>query len=266
MLYFPQLATGAAVQFPLGRRLIRRTVVNRMPGGDLVKLDDPNAAGITWILRYSGLTEAERSALETLFLEAEGQLRTFTFLDPCGNLFRWSEDLTKSVWRSDGAISVATSIDDPNGSRRALRLTNTAQAVQGVEQKVEVPGWFEFCFSFEARAASSERLVLSISNSGGTITSEHSVDQSWKFVSCSGRLDSAAEDLTCRIALDAGASIESFGFLLQAQPNPGTYRRTGSEAGVYRTSRFFDDELRFVANGIDNHSTELRVFSRQEQL
>jgi hypothetical protein len=267
MLYFPQLATGALAQFPVVRRHVRRTVVNRMPGGDLVKLDDPGAAGMTWVLRYRGLTEAERSALETLFVEAEGQLRTFTFLDPCGNLLRWSEDLSKPVWQVDGGVQVGTNTEDPNNSRRVLRITNTAQAAQGLEQKADVPGWFEYCFSFEARAAVRTRVILMISNSAGTITTEQSVDQGWTVCSCSGRIDSTVEDITCRVALEAGTSLEAAGFQLQAQPSPGTYRRTAGQSGVYGASRFLDDELQFVANGIDDHATEMRVFSRtQEQL
>jgi hypothetical protein len=262
MLYFPQLATGAMVQFPLSRRLIRRTVINQMPGGDLLKLDDPQAAGISWALQYRGLTEAERLALETLFLDAEGQLRTFTFLDPCGNLLRWSEDLSEAVWRVEGGLQVSISPEDPDGLRQGLRITNTTQAIQALEQKVEVPGWFGYCFSFEARAAASTRTTLSLSNRSGTISSEHSLDPTWRVYSCSGRIDSTAEDLTCRVALDPGASIEAFGFQLQAQPNPGVYRRTADQAGVYQATRFLDDQLQFVGSGIDDHSTELRVFSR----
>ncbi len=79
MLYFPQLATGATVQFPLARRLSRRTIMNRTPDGTLVKLDDPSAASISWMLRYQGLCEAERAQIETLFEDTEGPLRTFRF-------------------------------------------------------------------------------------------------------------------------------------------------------------------------------------------
>src|ERR671910_288909 len=101
MLYFPQLATGASAQFPLEWRLIRRTIVNRTADGTLLKLDDPNAAGIAWSLRYQGLTEAERAALEALFHDTEGRLQTFLFLDPRGNLLTWTEDLSKPVWHQD---------------------------------------------------------------------------------------------------------------------------------------------------------------------
>ena len=90
MLYFPQLATGATAQFPLERRVMRRTIVNRMLDGSVVKLDDPKAAGISWALKYQVLTDSERAAIESLFCATQGRLQGFTFLDPAGNLLRWS--------------------------------------------------------------------------------------------------------------------------------------------------------------------------------
>lgn len=262
MLYFPQLATGATVQFPMERSLSRRTIVNRTPDGTLVKLDDPNVAGIAWMLRYQGLTEAERAALELLFHDTEGRLQTFVFLDPCGNLLTWSEDLSKTVWHNDGAAQIAIDVADPQGTERASRITNTAQIDQGVEQTVDAPGWCHYCFSFQARAAARTRMTLTISNSGGSIAREQHAENNWAVYSCSGQLSGDAEDLTCRVALEAGSAIEVFGFQLDAQPNPSAYRRSHGQSGIYRNSRFLDDELRFVANGIDDHTVAMRVFSR----
>jgi hypothetical protein len=262
MLHFPQLATGASAQFPVEWRLIRRTIVNRTPDGTLVKLDDPNARGIAWRLRYQGLTEAERAALEALFRDAEGRLKTFVFLDPCGNLLTWSEDLSKTVWHKDGAVQIASDVADPDETERASRITNTAQTDQGIEQKIDVPGWCHYCFSFQARAAGRTRMTLSISNSGGSIAREQYAESNWAVCWCSGQLSGSAEDLTCRVAVDAGSAIDVFGFQLGAQPNPSAYRRTYGQSGVYPNTRFLDDELRFVANGIDDHSVALSVFSR----
>jgi hypothetical protein len=262
MLYFPQLATGALAQFPLRRQLLRRTIVNQHLDGTVVKLDDPSAARITWDLRYLGLTETERQNIETLFRDAEGRLRSFTFLDPAGNLLRWSEDLSKAVWHKDGAIQVVSDVTDPNGTSRAVRITNTAQVSQGVEQKADVPGWFHYCFGVKARAAAPTQMTLSISNAAGTISSVQRVTSDWASYWCAGQIDGSAEDLTCRLALDGGGAIETFGFQLGAQPNPSDYRRTYSQSGVFGNSRFLDDELEFVANGIDDHAVALRVFSR----
>ncbi len=105
-------------------------------------------------------------------------------------------------------------------------------------------------------------MTLSISNSGGSIAREQHAADKWGVYSCSGQIEGSAEDLTCRVAVDAGSAIEVFGFQLDAQPNPSAYRRTYARSGIYTSSRFLDDELRFVANGIDDHSVAVRVFSR----
>jgi hypothetical protein len=263
MLYFPQLATGATAQFPLERRSNRRTIVNRMPDGTRVKLDDPSAAEIFWSLQYQGLTEGEREALETLFQDTEGRLQTFVFLDPCGNLLTWSEDLSRTVWNKDGALQVGTDAADPFGSQRASRVTNTSQIAQGIEQTVDVPGWYQYCFSFQARAATRTRMTVSISNSNGRIDRVQYSDDNWAVYWCSGQLNGDAGDLTCRVDVDAASAIEVFGFQLDAQPNPSAYRRTYGRSGIYGNARFLEDELRFVATGIDDHSIAMRVFTRQ---
>jgi hypothetical protein len=262
MFVFPQLATGAIAQLPIDRRIIRRTIVNRMPDGAVVKLDDPRSAGIAWTLNYRGLSDAERSSIEELFCEVEGQLRSFVFLDPAGNLLSWSEDLTKAVWQPDGALQISTSVADANGSERASRLTNASQAEQSIAQTVEVPGWLRYCFGVWVRSASRTRVALSLSNANGTIAAEQVAGEQWRLVSCSGELTGAAEDLACRFSIAAGGAVEVFGFQLSAQANADAYRRTHSQAGVYSNSHFLDDELKFTANGIDDHAVTLRVFSR----
>jgi hypothetical protein len=261
MLYFPQLETGAMAQFPLDRRFIRRTILNRTPDGTLLKLDDPAAAGTAWTLQYQGLTEGERAALEELFCDAEGRLRSFTFLDPAGNLLKWSEDLAKELWHKDGAIQLAGEIADQNGGSRASRITNASQVLQGIEQTVDAPGWFRYCFSFSVRSPASTRITLAILNAEGSITSEHIANNEWRLASCSGELGGSADDVTCRLELEAGAAVEVFGFQLEAQPNPSGYRRTFDKSGVHKKCRFAEDELRFVANGIDDHEVTIRVFS-----
>jgi len=262
MLYFPQLLTGAIAQFPLERRFSRRTIVNRMPDGALVKLDDPSASETSWSLQYQGLTDSERAALETFFEDTEGRLQTFIFLDPCGNLLTWSEDLSMAVWNKDGGVQLAADAADPYGGERGSRITNTAQIAQGIEQKVDVPGWYQYCFSFHARATTRTRMTLSISNSNGRIDRVEYAHDNWAVYWCSGQLNGGAGDLTCRVDLDAASAIEMFGFQLEAQTNPSAYRRTYGQSGIHGNARFMEDELRFLANGIDDHSISMRVFTR----
>jgi hypothetical protein len=264
MLYYPQLATGSAVQFPLEKQIVRRTILNRTLDGSLIKLDDPQFGGIAWTLRYTGLTDGEREMLETFFRQAEGRLQPFTFLDPTGNLFTWSEDLNKAEWQKDGAVQILTGATDPTGSDRAVRLVNTAQIAQDIRQTIEIAGWFHYCFSFSVRSDTHTPLQVSISNAGGAVEAVQLARSEWSVVSCSGAIETDVEELSCRIELEPGAAIELFGLQLQAQPNPSAYRRTYGRSGVHTKARFLDDQIRFEAHGIDDHAATVRVFSRNE--
>src|SRR5260370_25501899 len=78
-----------------------RTVVNALADGSVVRAGDSGARRMRWELRYSGLTVAEWQAIEQLFVATQGQVGSFTFLDPVENLLAWSEDFSKGVWRVD---------------------------------------------------------------------------------------------------------------------------------------------------------------------
>ena len=104
-------------------------------------------------------------------------------------------------------------------------------------------------------------MTLSISNGDGSIARDLYAMDNWAVYWCSGQLNGSAEELTCRVALEPGGTIDVFGFQLAAQPNPSVYTRTYGQSGVHRKSRFLSDELRFVANGIDDHAVTLSVFS-----
>src|ERR1700682_2104067 len=123
MLYYPQLASGALCQLPIKTRTRLRTVSNELPSGDNIRMTDPGIATVRWRLQYAGLTDGERSSIEQLFEAAEGQLTTFTFLDPTDNLLLWSDDYTKSVWTVDPLLNVTTGSADPLGGNGAMQMT-----------------------------------------------------------------------------------------------------------------------------------------------
>src|SRR5271163_4783597 len=130
MLYYPQLTTGAISQFPVTRNTNMRTVANQLPCGYTIRMADTGTQKVQWQLRYSDLTDGERSSIESLFEAAEGQLNTFTFLDPTGNVLMWSEDWTQAVWTADPLLQVTAGVADPLGGSAAMQLTNTAQTTQ----------------------------------------------------------------------------------------------------------------------------------------
>ena len=126
MLVYPQLATGAISHFPVRKRIQLRTVVNRGADGSYIKASDPAATTTAWELNYSDLTDGEAATLQQFFIDAEGQLNDFTFLDPVGNLLASSDLFNAAVWEKDPLLDVASGLDDPRGSKLAWRLKNTA--------------------------------------------------------------------------------------------------------------------------------------------
>src|ERR1700722_18618216 len=112
MLVFPQLITGASSLYPLKKQHTARTVVNVLGDGQKVVYQDSDAAIVQWQLQLNGMTAAEASAIEALFISVSGQWGLFTFLDPAGNLLAYSEDFGNTVWTNDPLIQLTTGIAD----------------------------------------------------------------------------------------------------------------------------------------------------------
>src|SRR5437588_9055514 len=152
MLYFPQLLTGAVGQYPIQKRWLSRTVVNEAWGGTRLKLADPDASAVEWILDFQTLTDNEGDALEQLFEGVEGRLGDFTFLDPTDNLLCWSEKLDEAVWERNSLLTITAGVADPSGRTAANRVSNTGAGALAIQQTVNGPGWFQYAFGLQARS------------------------------------------------------------------------------------------------------------------
>ena len=259
MLVFPQLSSGANVQYPLARTDASRTVVNVLEDGTVVKFEDVTAARPSWTLRMESLDEAERLAIERLFVAAEGELNTFTLLDPATNLLGWSENFSKSVWVADPLIQASGAVADPLGGTAGWQLTNSGQASQRMTQTVAGPADFEYCFSAYLRGAGSVNLLRY--SVGASETRAFVLTSTWQRVATTGRLGAAGDIFQVGIALDAGASAQVFGPQLEAQPAAGPYRRSQGVSGVYSNVRFESDRLTTVAVGLDRNSSVIHLVS-----
>ena len=121
-----------------------------------------------WQMQLSGLAQEEWAAVDALFEAVEGRLGAFVFLDPFGNLLKWSESLDASVWTKDAGIQLSSGVADPFGSVRATRLTNAGGGEQGIRQTVNVPGSFQYCLSVWARSGAPNRARLFITSGADT--------------------------------------------------------------------------------------------------
>jgi len=261
MRYFPQLETRTAGQYPLRRERHERIVKHEAPDGRVWSLYDGNAARVEWVLRYEGLTDSEREAIDTLFAECEGRLRTFVLVDPAANLLLWSEDYGQSAWTKGAMLSTTAGQADPWGTTRATLLTNTGAAAQSLTQTIPATGRHHYCFSVFAKGA-GQRFHMRIDGGGTVIEREFTASEEWRRYSVSGKPDTDAETVTFSLVLDPGATLLVTGAQADAQPAAGGYRPTTSRRGIYPNARFAEDELAWTQQAPNNNAAEIRIESR----
>jgi len=224
-------------------------------------MSDPGAAAVRWQLQYVGLTDGERSAIEQLFEAAEGQLTTFTFLDPTDNLLLWSEDYTKPVWTVDPLLHVTSGTSDPAGGNGAVQITNTGQVPQSAKQSIEAASWFQYCLSVYLRGDSPTSIQLVLAAAGQELRSAIPVGGVWTRVTKTGSIPSNQNGITFRLEVPAGVRVSAFGAQVEPQLAPGYYKKTLDRAGVYSRTRFDSDTLSMTTGAPNQHSCVVNLFS-----
>jgi len=262
MAFFPQLSTGVASQYPLRRRQVFRSAVNRMRDGRQIKAFDSGGSGLEIELELNGLTDDEMTGLEEFFAEREGRRETFGFLDPAMNLLQWSEDFSKPVWTRGPLLSVTGGELDPWGTLRASRLQNSAGAAQAAVQAIAAPGGYRYCLSIWLSAVAPTQLTLLATSGGFSQSQLVVVDQLWKRFSLSVELPSSTESIGFGWEQSAGSVVKAVGAQVDAQPAATGYRKTASRHGVYSKVRFAADTFSRVARGVDDNSTNIKLFAR----
>jgi Conserved hypothetical protein 2217 (DUF2460) len=261
MLYYPQLTTGSIAQFPVTRTVSMRTVANQLPSGFAIRMADTGAQKVQWKLVYSDLTDGERSSLESLFEASQGQLNTFTFLDPTDNLLMWSEDWTQSVWTPDALLQVTGGIADPLGGSAAMQLTNTAQTTQQIIQNTSGPSSFVYCYSVYVRSNVPATIQLVVTATGQVSLTAVTTGASWTRVTASGSLSVQQDGVAFGVQLPAGVQVDAFGAQVEAQPGAGLYKQTIDLGGVYSSTRFSSDLLSVTATAPNQHACQIGLIS-----
>lgn len=259
MLVFPQLVTGGSALYPVTRRSRQRTVLNTLGDGGTDLLADPHAAATEWELHASGMTLAEWTAIETLFLGVSGMWQTFTFLDPTGNLLADSEDFGAGAWTNGASIELTTGVADPMETSRATRVTNGGIAAGSVAQTLDVPGNFHYCLSVWARTIGTSSVTLTI----GAFAKTFPLNGTWARISVSKNLSTSVTSVTFGAQLDAGAVVDLFGMQVEAQLAPSDYKMTEDRGGVYAKARFGQDQLAVTAQSTDVYDAVIQIVNTE---
>jgi hypothetical protein len=262
MLAFPQLPSGAPAQFPIKKHCAQRTIVNTLTDGHVVRLADPGAALSQWQLLYQNLADAEIAILQQFFATCEGQLNAFTFLDPLGNLLAWSEALDQAVWEASSLLQMTAGIADPTGGTAATRIANPTASDLTLQQTINAPGWFSYCFSLYVRSQGSAGVTLFLQAGAASINNPYVLQAEWNRIRLSGRLNTTTGSLSAGIVIPAGQSVDVFGFQLEPQPVPSIYKRSLSASGVYANAHFGDDAFAYTTSAPNSHACTLTITSR----
>src|SRR5260370_1021464 len=262
MLNFPQLSPGSVAQYPIRRNTTYRTVANVLPGGRTVLMQDAGAAQVSWELSYAGITDQEWTQIEQLFLATQGSLNTFTLLDPTDNLLSWTEDFAENVWTKDPLLTLASGISDPLGGTGATQITNAAQVQQKVIQTIAAPAGYQYCFSIYLRSDAPLTVNLIRTSASSQVSQAVSVSTGWIRAISAGMLPSQDASIGFGIALPVGVRVYVFGPQAEAQIGPGGYKKNVDRAGVYPNSRFQEDALKRISDGLNTNSAVIRITSR----
>ena len=262
MLYFPQLSSGATGQYPIKKTDFQKTIVSKTPDGHAFKLADPGAMLVEWQLQYQSLTDTEINTLEQFFLACEGQLNSFTFADPVGNLLAWSEAPDQTVWEVSTLLEASGGAADPNGGTGATRLTNPTGADLTLQQTINAPGWYCYCFSVYARSQTATAISLVRSAGVAVDSRSYPTQPAWKRISLGGNMNTTAESVTFGIIVPAGQSVDVFGFQLEPQPTSSLYKPSYSAGGIYATAHFRDDTFAVTTTAPNNNRCTFNITAR----
>lgn len=257
MSYFPQLASGVVTQFPFRRTRNWRAIANMFESGEQIALPDPSGGTIAWKLQYSDLTDAEAQALNALFSASTGSYASFTFIDPMANLIAWSEDLSRPDWQP-GQLTTAAGLSDPLGTQRASLIANPSAGDQQLSQTLPIPGDYVACFSVWLRSDSPISVILSRDSAQNTLN----LTSQWKRYYVGGPGSVGATQSTFSLSVPAGRAIACWGFQVEAQPYPSTYRLAQQAFGIYQETYFADDSLTITNTAPGLSSCSINLMSR----
>ena len=259
MPFFPQLASGAVGQFPSTKRALQRTVVNQLLDGSEVKLFDPMASTVEWEISLAALTAAEWSAMAALFEAAQGQLGSFTLLDPFGNLLRWSEAPGAAAWVKDGGLALTAGLADPLGGMGATSCQNTSGSTQNIAQTAGVPSEYEYCLSVYARSDTAGQVTAFVSAGMESAGKSFATGPAWSRVALTARLGTQQDTTTFGVAIPGGATVELFGFQAEAQAGASSYKKSSAQSGVYANASFVGDVLTMTSDAPGIFSCPVRI-------
>ena len=260
-LFFPQLSSGALVQYPLRKTSHLRTVLNSLPDGTVIGAPDPYSGTLRWELVYQDLSLADKDLLQVHFQACSGPWLPFVFIDPVGNMLNDSGNFQTSSWQLGSNIAVQGGAADPFGANTAFLVTNNGQTVQGISQTLSVPAKYQYVLSIYASSQTPSNIRL-VRQADSQDSVPFPVFAEWVRLVSSGRLGTSLTSFTVGIQLDPGHQVLLAAPQLEPQIMPSRYRQTAGAGGVYPNAHWALNNLTFSAASPSLFSTSCVIETR----
>jgi hypothetical protein len=255
---FPQLSSGAQVQYPLRKRRVIQSTVNTFADGSMLASNINANTQCVWDLSYTDLNSADQTALQGHFVACQGPLQPFIFIDPTDNMLSNSSSLTMRAWAADPLLSVTAGATDPLGGATAFTLVNSGQVDQQLKQQILAPANFQYCFSLYALASVSSSLSLGLAATSSQ-SQTYPVTSSWARLVNSVQLSDNELSFTVSIVVPAAQTMVVWGPQLEAQSSPSRYRATASAGGVYQNAHLLGNSVTFESQAPGLFSTLISI-------
>ena len=263
--YFPQTAGGVITGLPFSSSMDFRTSVGETVSGERNSYAHRAAPLWSWNLQFPALIPGDADTLDAFFAARKGRYESFTFLDPSGNLFAFSDDFSQPDWTKT-SVTVGAAQTDPFSGSLATRLTSTGSggAITAPVLPNGSAAGIVLSMSAWVRAQSADQpLRLSFRNTGGEYAFRivPLALNRWKRVSF-GAAVSGSTAISARFGGSSswnGTAIDFFGAQCVAMAGPGAYAKTPGHAGEFPNCRFDQDELLMEYSSAFHRSTSLRI-------
>jgi hypothetical protein len=259
MLAFPQLSERAMIQYPYRWRQTFRTRLPENGWGPLSRQSDTGFEERRWTCVMRGLSDAERTAIENLFVAAGGSYRPFTFLSPHENLLADSDSLQSGAWIKDAGLVLATGFGDPLGGTAATRVSNPTAVPKELRQIVSAPSEYRYCASFYGRSTSGGDVVFRGGAIGSPNVKQVRLSTAWLRYIVPVQSMAQEEETTFGLLIPAVTEIEVFGWQVEPSSSATEYKRTVGTGGIINNCRFADDRLEWSTEFAGQHTVKINL-------
>lgn len=253
-MHFPLLSSRVQAQYPL--RSLREMVFREVEsaGGARWRSTADAPALRRWVLLLEDLNDEELAALTDLFEASAGGWRTFLFVDPMGNLLRWSEDLRNSSWDKGAGVSI-TRVNEEEAEPAEFAIVNGGGVPAGISQNLPLPPGLRLCFACEMLGGR-----LKLRAGGAEAACEAATGWTRRYVVG----ESSGSVSHVELELGPGEAVHVRCLQAEAQMAPSAYMGTYETGGIYPKTRFAANGLWIRAKAPGRHSAEVRLESPVE--